>query len=68
MEGSSSPSFISTLSDSEADPYYEERIDLDDDVCFEIESICSNVTNSDSIPSDINLLDFEVEDHSDKGT
>ena len=67
MEGSSSPSFISTSSDSEADPYKEENIDLDDEVCFEIESICSNVTNSDSIPSDINLLDFEEEDHSDKG-
>ena len=67
MEGSSSPSFISISSDSEADPLNEESIDLDDEVCFEIESICSNVTNSDSIPSDINLLDFEEEDHSDKG-
>ena len=66
MESSSSPSFISTSSDSEAAPFNEESIDLDDEVCFEIESICIKLTNRDSIPSDINILDFEDEDHSNK--
>ena len=65
MEGSSSPIFISTSSDSEADPFNEESIDQDDEVCFEIELICSSVTNSDSIPFNINMLDCKKENHSD---